>query len=106
MSLEENQRTVGVHLWDHGRARGYFHFISLMALIDSFEFRSSYQLSFDCNIVNVVPADFNRDGRLDMLVMCGSSTENSGLDMFLYLGMEGGFGMYCCCRLLRNASHR
>ena len=68
-----------------------------MTRLDAFEFRSSYQLSLDRNIVNVVPADFNRDGRLDMLSMCESSTASSALDMLLYLGAEGGFGM---CNML------
>lgn len=58
--------------------------------IETFQFHPPYQITLRRKVLNVVPGDFTRDGRLDLLVMAESTTSQSVLDMFLYLGVAGG----------------
>lgn len=47
-------------------------------------------------MTNVVPGDFNNDGRLDLLVMSEGQNRDE-LDMTVYLSdLLGGFGGFVC----------
>lgn len=54
----------------------------------------SYQISLPStqHVQNVVPGDFNRDGKLDLLVMSITDPRDNTLEMMLYAGAHGGFG--------------
>ncbi|QRW26836.1 Cdc73 family RNA polymerase II accessory factor [Rhizoctonia solani] len=71
LTLSEDQKKVDAWVWDH----------------NSFSFsRSTTVASFITGqIVNVVPADLNYDGRLDMLIMT-IGKEGKQLDLSLHLG--------------------
>jgi integrin alpha FG-GAP repeat containing protein 1 len=68
--------------------------------IGKYRYTASQTLASSSKILNVVPGDFNHDGRLDLLVMSeekeGSwwNNEESRTKMQVHLGEEGGgFGM-------------
>lgn len=42
---------------------------------------------------NVIPGDFDRNGKLDLLVMSSNGARDSNLEMKLYLGSPDGLGM-------------
>ncbi|KAG8719560.1 hypothetical protein FRC09_010950 [Ceratobasidium sp. 395] len=67
--LSEDQRTVTAYLWQH----------------DTFTYTqsTSFTLPSQNRIVNVVPADLNYDGRLDLLFMSSGSGKTLGLDVLL-----------------------
>ncbi|KAG8716700.1 hypothetical protein FRC09_015339, partial [Ceratobasidium sp. 395] len=79
--LSEDQRTVTAYLWQH----------------DTFTYTqpTSFTLPFQNRIVNVVPADLNYDGRLDLLFMSSGSGKTLGLDVLLgnVVGKGVSFGM-------------
>jgi len=71
---------VNVYLWDH----------------DSFSFQLSPSSQIIApsgrKIVNIVPADFTYDGKLDLMVML-KGPNNEETEMMLWLGStEGGYG--------------
>ncbi|KAK0561093.1 hypothetical protein OC861_005983 [Tilletia horrida] len=82
--LNQDRTRVDVYLWDHA----------------AFAFRASPSSSITApsgqTIVNVVPADFDYDGRLDVLLMTQSSSSLSysktsdELRLGLYLGQDEG----------------
>lgn len=64
-------------------------------------YRPSHSITTSQKILNVIPMDFNHDGRMDLLVMTeekeGSwwAGEKSRVRMQVHLGTEGGeFGEY------------
>ncbi|KAF8319364.1 hypothetical protein DL93DRAFT_2124690 [Clavulina sp. PMI_390] len=72
VSLSDDQHTLQIHLWNH----------------EEFRFVASPPLTSSGKIVNAIPGDFDRDGKLDLLVM---SESLGALDMSLYLGAPSGF---------------
>lgn len=67
---------------------------------DLFRYSPSHNYTASSPIVNVLPADFNQDGRLDVLLMFGGEKNgwwggaSDTLGMDVILGAEGGtFGM-------------
>lgn len=66
---------------------------------EKFIFQPSIFLRHPQRILNVVPGDYNNDGRLDLLVMSDDSTGENA--MFVYFSdLVGGFGMFTrVCRL-------
>lgn len=57
-----------------------------------FTFKVSGSFRHPRKVYNVVPGDFTHTGKLDLLVMSQSQTNNQ-LDMLLYPGLpKGGFG--------------
>ncbi|KAJ1988793.1 hypothetical protein GGI25_005152 [Coemansia spiralis] len=70
----DDQKTVELWAWQ--------------PLLKRFEHQTD--LRFDVAVSNVIPADFNNDGHLDMLVM-GSATAQSPISMWLYVGNGTGF---------------
>lgn len=75
--LSKDKRTVTLYLWDHAQ----FTFVP---------YPSSITVPQDKTIVNVIPADFNYDGRLDILTVMEGSVKNE-LEMLLWLGkLDGG----------------
>ncbi|KDN33505.1 hypothetical protein RSAG8_13406, partial [Rhizoctonia solani AG-8 WAC10335] len=69
--LSEDQSKVEAWVWDHS-AFSYTHFTTVASFITG-------------HIVNVVPADLNYDGRLDVLLMT-IGKDGKQLDMSLHLG--------------------
>ncbi|KAG9121544.1 hypothetical protein FRC07_002449 [Ceratobasidium sp. 392] len=67
--VSEDQRTVTAYLWQH----------DLFTYTQS----TSFTLPSQNRIVNVVPADLNYDGRLDLLFMSLGSDKTLGLDALL-----------------------
>jgi integrin alpha FG-GAP repeat containing protein 1 len=77
---------------------------------EEFRFVLSGQLTTAGRVLNVIPGDFNRDGKLDLLVMTEPSPpKRVALDMTLYLSPPRGFGMYMAFdrsnRRLKNSSN-
>lgn len=60
--------------------------------IDSFQFILSGQVANTGTVVNVIPGDFNSNGKLDLLIMSESTRNRAALDMQLYLEAPRGFG--------------
>ncbi|KAG8784926.1 hypothetical protein FRC12_018139 [Ceratobasidium sp. 428] len=79
--LSEDQRTATAYLWQH----------------DTFTYTqsTSFTLPSQNQIVNVVPADLNYDGRLDLLFMSSGSGKTLGLDVLLgnVVGKGVSFGI-------------
>ncbi|QRV86819.1 T-cell immunomodulatory protein [Ceratobasidium sp. AG-Ba] len=67
--LSEDQRKVTAYLWQHDK----FSYTQSVSLV----------LPSQRRIVNVVPADLNYDGRLDLLLMSEGSDQTLGLDVSL-----------------------
>ncbi|GFZ43951.1 hypothetical protein JCM24511_01671 [Saitozyma sp. JCM 24511] len=72
--LSQDGKSVQVHLWDR----------------DTFRYKPSSIVTVESTITNVVPGDFNHDGRLDLLVMYESDEgwwpskkESTGMQVFL-----------------------
>lgn len=67
--LSEDQRTVTAFLWQH----------------DQFSYKQSVSLTLSSRnrIINVIPADLNYDGRLDLLFISQESGKSLGLDVLL-----------------------
>lgn len=62
---------------------------------EEFQFVPSGQLTTKDRVLNVIPGDFNRDGKLDLLVMTEHSSRNGAvIDMALYLFPPRGFGKF------------
>ncbi|CDU23256.1 uncharacterized protein SPSC_01885 [Sporisorium scitamineum] len=79
--IDSNRQTANVHLWD----RTSFSFGRDPA--------ATVQLPSDNKITNVVAADVNYDGRLDLLVMSQSTSASSKqLLMDVFLGRADGSG--------------
>lgn len=63
---------------------------------DKSRYKPSHTLTTSTKIINVIPGDFNHDGRLDLLLMSeekeGSwwAGEKSRIRMQVHLGAEGG----------------
>ncbi|WVR07022.1 hypothetical protein IAU60_004061 [Kwoniella sp. DSM 27419] len=83
-TLSEDSKAVTVNLWNNSK----------------FRFTPSHTITLASKISNVVPGDFDHDGRLDLLVMYvqevnggwwGSKTEKLGMEVFLGGGEDGGF---------------
>ncbi|KAK1216969.1 hypothetical protein PQX77_020372 [Marasmius sp. AFHP31] len=73
--LEDDRRTLSVFLWNH----------------DGFKYDKSGSFKHTNDVYNVVPGDFRRTGKLDLLVMSRSQTSGP-LDLSLYPALpEGGF---------------
>lgn len=80
-SIAPNRKSVQVWLWNR----------------DKWQYDAGPLLEFDKLVYNVVPADFNGDGRLDLLVMTGDedqwwSKSDKSLQLTVVLGNESGFG--------------
>ncbi|KAG8790454.1 hypothetical protein FRC12_011834 [Ceratobasidium sp. 428] len=79
--FSEDQRTVTAYLWQH----------------DTFTYTqsTSFTLPSQNRIVNVIPADLNYDGRLDLLFMSSGNGKTLGLDVLLgnVVGKGVSFGM-------------
>jgi integrin alpha FG-GAP repeat containing protein 1 len=78
--ISNDAKRVTVYLWDH----------------DSFSFQlspsSEITIPEGRKIVNIIPADFSYDGKLDLLVMMKASG-SSNTEMMLWLSSsEGSFG--------------
>ncbi|KAJ8581014.1 hypothetical protein M405DRAFT_869047 [Rhizopogon salebrosus TDB-379] len=73
LSLDPDQQTLSVYLWDH----------------DTFLFLRASSVQHPAPIYNVIPGDFTHDGKLDLLVMSANRASN-GLDMTLYIGNHDG----------------
>ncbi|SPO21234.1 uncharacterized protein UTRI_00711 [Ustilago trichophora] len=79
--VDSNRQTASIHLWD----RTNFGFERDPA--------ASVQIAAGQKISNVVAADINYDGRLDLLVMSQStSTSSKQLSMDVFLGKTDGSG--------------
>ena len=97
ISVGSDQRTLTVHLWDHGE-RQYITFASLICDLlkfneERFTYRTSTVFKHNQPIVNALPGDFTQSGRLDLLVMGQSSSSKGKLDLFLYRASgTGDFG--------------
>ncbi|KAK8864374.1 hypothetical protein IAR55_001622 [Kwoniella newhampshirensis] len=84
-TLSEDGKTVQVQLWDR----------------DKFQYIPSHTLSLSSKILNVVPGDYNHDGKLDLLVMYedeadgggwwGGKVDRLGMEVFLGGGDNGAF---------------
>ena len=63
---------------------------------DAFRYQPGHNLTFSSAVTNIVPGDFNHDGRLDLLIMHlvndGSwwGGKDEKLTMEVYLGAENG----------------
>ena len=92
VTLGSDQRTVTIHLWDHGMRNMIVPNSWLSLVLDRFTFNSAASLTQSEQVYNVVPGDFTHDGTLDLLVM-GRGPGGSSIVMTLYVGShEHGFG--------------
>jgi hypothetical protein len=67
--------------------------------LDKFIFEQSTSFRHPQKIHNVVPGDFNNDGRLDLLVMSqGQDPDESAMAVY-FSDLQGGFGAYFCVML-------
>jgi integrin alpha FG-GAP repeat containing protein 1 len=106
-SLSDDQRSVSIYSWDHSeltplpppsprRVADQY----ALHCTDAFSYRkTSDSLQFPAKVHNIVPGDFNYDGKLDLLVMLehdeGWWNEAIGLDLRIYLqDGEGHFSQY------------
>ncbi|EGO21825.1 hypothetical protein SERLADRAFT_363011 [Serpula lacrymans var. lacrymans S7.9] len=71
LSLDQDQHTLSVYLWNH----------------EDFSFHKSSSIRHPTPVSNVVPGDFTHDGKLDLLVMSGSQTPNR-MNIVLYKGVH------------------
>ena len=80
--LDSSRSTLNVHLWNHNQ----FLFEKIPA--------ASVTLPPGALVTNVIAADLNYDGRLDLLVMSQSSRASTQqqLDLSVYLGLIQGDG--------------
>ncbi|SOV01428.1 uncharacterized protein UDID_01003 [Ustilago sp. UG-2017a] len=79
--VDSDRQTASIHLWDHTRF-GFDHNPAC-----------SVQVATGQKISNVVAADINYDGRLDLLVMSQSTSSSSKqLSMDVFLGALDGSG--------------
>ncbi|KAL1405541.1 hypothetical protein Q8F55_009179 [Vanrija albida] len=82
--ISEDKKKVRLWLWDR----------------DNFRYKPGAELSFKEHVRNIVPMDFDADGRLDLLVMMGALAEGGWwggggkprTDMEVVLGGAEGFG--------------
>lgn len=75
--------------------------------VEEFRFVLSGQLTATGRILNVIPGDFNRDGKLDILVMTEPSPPNRvTLDMALYLSPPRGFGTFIAFGISNRRTER
>lgn len=76
MTISADGQTLRVHLWDHANFQ--------------FQIAPSVQITAPegRKIVSVIPADYNYDGKLDVLLVmqAGSSSQPATLEMLLFLG--------------------
>ena len=98
-TLSDDSKTVWVHLWNRG---GFSIFkydpYNSDQKADTFRYDASHSLTLSVPISNVVPGDFNYDGRLDLLVMHSDSggwwdSKSNPTHLEVYLGgaQDGGF---------------
>ncbi|KZS98847.1 hypothetical protein SISNIDRAFT_403326 [Sistotremastrum niveocremeum HHB9708] len=71
--LASDQQTIEIYQWDH----------------DGFKFSKSTQLHHDSPVHNVIPGDYDHDGRLDLLVM-NQDTGRGRTALSIYLGSPNG----------------
>ncbi|KAF7294648.1 hypothetical protein MIND_01001600 [Mycena indigotica] len=72
LTLDSDQRTLTVHLWNH----------------EEFSYQSTPPIKHSDKVYNVVPGDFTHSGKLDLLVMSRSSSQQ--LDLFVYPALPAG----------------
>lgn len=70
-ALTEDRKTVKVFLWNKGERD--LAIPQLRLIPDSFSYKPSHALSLSSPIVNVIPGDYDHDGKLDLLVMSEDS---------------------------------
>jgi len=73
LTLGSDQQTLSIYIWNH----------------EDFIYKDSASFRHSRQIYNVVPGDFTHSGKLDLLVMSQSQT-NDQLDMSLYPALVGG----------------
>ncbi|KAJ1030055.1 hypothetical protein NDA16_000968 [Ustilago loliicola] len=79
--VDSDRQTASIHLWDHTRF-GFNH-----------DPAASVQVATGQKISNIVAADINYDGRLDLLVMSQSTSSSSKqLSMDVFVGQLDGSG--------------
>lgn len=107
--LSKDQRSVSVWTWDHGqslRSTPSLGFVWADLCDCLFTAAYTYRKSAASvikphKIHNVVPMDFNGDGRLDLLVMSEAEdgtwwTDTSELQLDIHVQVEGGkLGTFC-----------
>ena len=73
VTMDNGLRTLTVFIYSHGK-------ICLPCCLnlvkDSFSFWPFTSLSFNNNIASIIPADYNYDGQLDLLVITVDSSED------------------------------
>ncbi|KAG1748835.1 uncharacterized protein EDB91DRAFT_1111126 [Suillus paluster] len=74
LSIDSDQQTLSVYLWDH----------------DTFSFEKVSSMRHPTPVYNVIPGDFTHDGKLDVLVMSANPAASNRLDMTLYTGNHDG----------------
>lgn len=85
---------------DCGFGTGVGSVLAAQLTTDNFRYKPGAELSFKEHVRNVVPMDFDADGRLDLLVMMGAVAEGGWwggggkprTDMEIVLSGAGGFG--------------
>ncbi|KAF8590510.1 hypothetical protein K439DRAFT_1381934 [Ramaria rubella] len=75
LMLTQDQRTLTPYLWNH----------------DAFVFEPSSSFRHPYQVLNVVPGDFNNDGRLDLLVMSEGQKQDEIVLMVYFSDLNGGF---------------
>jgi integrin alpha FG-GAP repeat containing protein 1 len=61
--------------------------------LDNFQFQPSSSIKHHSPIINIVPADFNNDGRLDLLVMSQRKDKDENVMSVYFSDTNGHFGM-------------
>ena len=90
ITLASDQRTISVHLWNHGERITYSGLLVNPSLsTDDFSFRRNASLHHPQRVYNVIPGDYTYDGKLDLLVMAQGDS-NAQLSLSLYTSMPGG----------------
>lgn len=76
ITLSSDRHSLGIRIWDH----------------DAFQFMPSInQINiFDFQIVNVIPADLNYDGTLDLILFLRSGAQDPETKVRAYLGGHNG----------------
>jgi integrin alpha FG-GAP repeat containing protein 1 len=94
LMLGTDQQTITPYLWSHGKMPCP---ATLLFLIDDilyeFIFKPATSFRYPRSVVNVVPGDFNNDGRLDLLVMSHGQTHGETAMAVYFSDLHAGFGM-------------
>ncbi|KAF8520193.1 hypothetical protein BU17DRAFT_46898 [Hysterangium stoloniferum] len=75
LMLGTDQQTITPYLWSH----------------DEFLFKPSTSFRYQQPIANIVPGDFNNDGRLDLLVMSQGQTQDETAMAICFSDLHNGF---------------